>query len=289
MSGPVLPQSLRDNPRPSQWIGFVPGKRVRLCTGKVELGQGVLTALAQIAAEELAVDPARFDVVSGETGVTPEEGFTAGSQSIEASGGAIRLVAAELRARVLAAAALRLNCAPSALEVEDGTVLQDGAATALDYWSLAGAVDFEAPATGTVPPRSPAQFRYIGRPLPRRDLPGKLFGGGFIHDLRPDRLAHARSLHRPWPGAALGPLDEAAIGRAAGGSVRGSERKRRASSATSRNSMSPQLSRITSSRSPCSAEAASVQCPAATGPESGPLSRTNIDRPGVLRTSPTIQ
>ncbi len=220
MTAPVLPQSLRDNPRPAQWIGFVPGKRVRLATGKVELGQGVLTALAQIAAEELAVDPARIDVVSGETGVTPEEGFTAGSQSIEASGGAIRLVAAELRARFLAAAALRLNCAPAALDIDDGTVLQDGAATALDYWSLAGAVDFEAPATGTVPPRAPGQFRYIGRPLPRRDLPGKLFGGGFIHDLRPEPLRHARSLHRPWPGAALGPLDEAAIARAAGGAVR---------------------------------------------------------------------
>ena len=76
---------------------------------------------------------------------------------------------------------------------------------------------------------------------------------------------------------------------AALGSARGSERKRRASSATSRNSTSPQLSRITSSRSPCSAEAASVQRPAAPGPESGPLSRTNIDRPGVLRTSPTVQ
>jgi len=72
-------------------------------------------------------------------------------------------------------------------------------------------------------------------------------------------------------------------------SARGKLRKRRASSATSRKSMKPQLSRITSRRSPYSDEAASVQRPAAPGPDSGPLSRTNIDRPGVLRTSPTVQ
>ena len=72
---------------------------------------------------------------------------------------------------------------------------------------------------GTAALHAPASFRYIGRPLPRVDLPGKLFGGGFIHDLAPAGLRHARVLHRPWPGATLGPLDEAAIGRAAGGAV----------------------------------------------------------------------
>ena len=219
MSERVLPTSLRDNPRAEQWIGFEPDGRVRLSTGKVELGQGILTALAQIAAEELDVAPERFRVVSGDTDAAPEEGFTAGSQSIEASGGAIRLVAAEVRTRFLEAAALRLNCAPDALRVEDGAILQDGAATALDYWSLAPMVDLARPVAGTAVLRAPAAFRYIGRALPRIDLPGKLFGGGFIHDIAPEGVLHGRSLHRPWPGAVLGPLDEAAIARAAGGTV----------------------------------------------------------------------
>ncbi len=219
MSERVLPASLRDNPRAEQWIGFEPDRRVRLATGKVELGQGILTALTQIAAEELDVAPGRFRVVSGDTDAAPEEGFTAGSQSIEASGGAIRLVAAEVRTRFLEAAALRLNCAPEALRIEDGAILQDGAATALDYWSLAPLVDLARPVTGTAVLRTPASFRYIGRALPRVDLPGKLFGGGFIHDIAPEGLLHGRSLHRPWPGAVLGPLDEAAIARAAGGAV----------------------------------------------------------------------
>ncbi|MDE2007805.1 MAG: molybdopterin-dependent oxidoreductase, partial [Rhodospirillales bacterium] len=219
MNAPVLPASLRDNPHAGQWIGFEPDRMVRLCTGKVELGQGILTALAQIAAEELDVPPARFRIVSGDTEAAPEEGFTAGSQSIEASGGAIRLVAAEIRLWFLEAAALRLNCAPEALSVADGRILQDGAATALDYWSLAPQVGLARPVTGTATPRPPETFRYIGQPMRRRDLPGKLFGGGFIHDIAPADVLHARSLHRPWPGAALGPLDAAGIARAAGGAV----------------------------------------------------------------------
>ena len=219
MNAPVLPASLRDNPRPAQWIGFEAEGRVRLATGKVELGQGILTALVQVAAEELRVPPERFRVVSGETDTTPEEGFTAGSQSVEASGGAIRQVAAEVRARMLAAAALRLNCAPSALEVADGRIVQDGAPTALDYWTLADAVDLERPAEGGAALTPPEAFRYIGAALPRVDLPGKIFGGGFIHDRVPDRLLHARALHRPWPGAVLRAPDEATLSRVAGGPV----------------------------------------------------------------------
>ncbi len=219
MSGAVLPKNLAENPRLDRWIGFEPGGRVRLGTGKVELGQGVLTALVQIAAEELRVRPERVRVVSGETGVTPEEGFTAGSQSIEASGAAIRAAAAEVRAIFVEQAALRLNCARDALSVEDGRFLQDGAATALDYWALAPGVDLKREACGGVKLTAPERFRVIGRSLPRLDLPAKVFGSGFIHDLRPEGLVHARVLRRPRRGAHLEALDEAAIGRAAGGVV----------------------------------------------------------------------
>ena len=94
----ALPRSLADNPRLDRWIGFEPGRTVRLATGKVELGQGVLTALVQIAAEELDVEPSRVRIVSGDTEHAPDEGYTTGSLSIERSGGSIRLVCAEVRA-----------------------------------------------------------------------------------------------------------------------------------------------------------------------------------------------
>ena len=120
----TLPASLIDHPRLDQWIAFEPGGTVRLSTGKVEIGQGVLTALAQIAAEELDVAPERLRVRSGETGRTPNEGYTAGSLSIEVSGGSIRLVCADVRARFLDAAAAGLACEAGELSVADGRILR---------------------------------------------------------------------------------------------------------------------------------------------------------------------
>jgi nicotinate dehydrogenase subunit B len=214
-----LPANLAANPRLDQWLGFEPDGRVRLSTGKVELGQGILTALAQIAAEELAVAPARMRVVSGETDAAPEEGFTAGSLSVEMSGGAIRVAAAEVRALFTAAASLRLNCAPATIGIEDGRFLREGEATGLDYWALAPSVDLRREARGNAPLTSPADFRVIGQSLPRIDLPEKIFGAGFIHDLVLPGMVHARVLRRPRRGAHLEPLDEAAIRRVAGKGV----------------------------------------------------------------------
>ena len=115
-----LPKSLLDNPLLGSWIGFEETGRVRLATGKVEIGQGVLTALAQIAAEELDVTPARLRVVSGETPTSPREGFTSGSNSIAVSGASIRLVCAEVRTLFLRHVADRLACPVGALSIEDG-------------------------------------------------------------------------------------------------------------------------------------------------------------------------
>ena len=215
----TLPTNLAANPRLDQWLGFEPDGRVRLSTGKVELGQGILTALAQIAAEELAVRPARMRVVSGDTDAAPEEGFTAGSLSVEMSGGAIRVAAAEVRALFTAAASLRLNCAPEAIGIEDGRFLREGEETGLDYWTLTPMVDLRQEARGNAPLTSPADFRVIGRSLPRIDLPEKIFGAGFIHDLVLPGMIHARVLRRPRRGAHLEPPDEAAIRCIAGEAV----------------------------------------------------------------------
>src|SRR3977135_4102785 len=119
-----LPNSLLDNPLLGTWIGFEDAGCVRLATGKVEIGQGVLTALAQTAAEELALAPARLRIVSGETPTSPREGFTSGSNSIAISGGSIRLVCAEVRMLFLRYVADRLACPVGALAIEDGRFLR---------------------------------------------------------------------------------------------------------------------------------------------------------------------
>jgi CO/xanthine dehydrogenase Mo-binding subunit len=215
----ALPQSLTDNPRLDRWVGFESDRTVRIATGKVELGQGVLTALTQIAAEELDVPPARIRLVSGVTAQSPNEGYTAGSRSIEESGGSLRLVCAEVRGLFLAHIAGVLDCPPAELAIEDGAVLRNGAPTGFDYWSLNEKIDLARPATGSAPVKRPAQFRVIGQNLARVDLPAKIAGAAFVHDVAPPGVKHARVVRPPLRGAHLTSIDEAAIRRATHGRV----------------------------------------------------------------------
>ena len=215
----ALPKSLIDNPQLGMWIGFEEYGRVRLATGKVEIGQGVLTALAQIAAEELDVAPARLRVVSGETTASPSEGFTSGSNSIAVSGASIRLVCAEVRALFLRRVAKELACPLETLTIDDGRFLRGGRHIGQDYWSLAGEIDLARPVTGDATPKPPSSYRIVGRNLSRLDLSDKVTGAAFIHDLAPDRVLHARMLRCPWPGARLAALDTATVRRAAGAPI----------------------------------------------------------------------
>jgi CO/xanthine dehydrogenase Mo-binding subunit len=216
----TLPLSIQNNRRMEKWLRFEPGRTVRLAVGKVELGQGNVTALAQIAADELDVDLERIAVLSGDTEDAPDEGQTTGSQSIEVSGRSVRLVSAELRARVLDRLARRLNCSPAELSVEDGVFRRGDAPTGHDYWNFAAAEDFASDIEGNATPKPHTAYRYVGKPMPRRDLPGKLSGAGFVHDMvRPDML-HARILRQPCRGAQLASLDEAALRRAERGEFR---------------------------------------------------------------------
>ncbi|MDP3084583.1 MAG: molybdopterin-dependent oxidoreductase, partial [Rubrivivax sp.] len=108
MDNPVtLPTALLQHPRPEQWLRFATDGSLCVYSGKVELGQGLRTALAQIVAEELGLDPAQLTMVAAATDISPDEGVTSGSQSVQESGRALRLVSAELRQRCLAAAAQR--------------------------------------------------------------------------------------------------------------------------------------------------------------------------------------
>jgi CO/xanthine dehydrogenase Mo-binding subunit len=214
-----LPQSLTDNPRLDRWVGFESDRTVRISTGKVELGQGVLTALVQIAAEELDVPPARIRLVSGVTAQSPNEGFTAGSRSIEESGGSIRLVCAEVRGLFLDHIAGVLDCPRAELAIQDGAVLRNGVPTGFDYWSLNEKIDLARPATGTAPVKRPAEFRVIGGNLARLDLPAKITGEAFVHDMAPAGVKHARVVRQPRRGAQLKSIDEAAIRRATQGRV----------------------------------------------------------------------
>jgi nicotinate dehydrogenase subunit B len=129
----ALPSLLADNPRLDLWVNFTAPGRVTISTGRVEIGQGVLTAMAQLAAEELDVAIERIAIRSGDTDVTPNEGYTAGSQSMQAGGVALRQACADARAIFLDHGAHLLGCAKAELTVRDGRILRNGAPTAHDY------------------------------------------------------------------------------------------------------------------------------------------------------------
>ncbi len=218
-SVPELPASLLANPHLERWIKFLPDETVRIATGKVEIGQGIVTAIAQIAAEELDLALERVAVLSGDTDEGPDELYTTSSLSISVSGASVRLVCAQTRALLLERAALRLNCSPAELSVEDGVFLRDGESTGTTYWSLAPEIDWRREVTGRAVAKAIGDYKIVGRSVPRRDLPAKLSGAAFVHDLSPGDLLHARILRQPGRDARLVSLDEAAIHKAAGGEI----------------------------------------------------------------------
>jgi CO/xanthine dehydrogenase Mo-binding subunit len=221
----TLPGVLADNPRLDQWLNFATPGKVELATGRVELGQGVLTAMTQIAAEELDVAFERVTIRSGDTDRTPNEGYTAGSQSMQAGGIALRAACAEARALFLEEAGQRLSCTATGLSVRDGRILRNGEATPFDYWSLAQFVSLAREATGIAACKPVADYTIVGRNAARVDLRAKMFGEpAFVHDMAfegvaLDGMAHARMVRQPNRGATLDSIDEAAIRRAARGPI----------------------------------------------------------------------
>jgi len=216
MNASVLPGPLADNPRLDRWVTFPAPGKITVGTGRVELGQGVLTAMAQIAADELDIAMARITVRSGDTEFTPNEGYTAGSQSIQFGGVAMRQACADVRSLFVDRAATVLGCDAGELSVRDGVILRNGTPTGQDYWTLAGTVDLAAKATGSGKRKAVANFATIGHSSARLDLPAKIFGtAAFIHDVVLDGMVHARVVRQPNRGATIGSVDEQAIKRAA--------------------------------------------------------------------------
>src|SRR5450759_1470254 len=216
MNAPVLPGPLASNPSLDRWVAFPAPGKVTINTGRVELGQGVLTAMVQIAADELDVAIARIAIRSGDTELTPNEGYTAGSQSIQFGGVAMRQACADVRALFLDQAAKIIGCQATELSIRDGGILRNGAPTGQDYWTLAGAVDLATKATGTGARKAVADMKQIGESSERLDLPDKIFGKAvFIHDMVLDGMVHARVVRQPNRGASIGAIDEQAIKRAA--------------------------------------------------------------------------
>jgi nicotinate dehydrogenase subunit B len=206
-----LPGSLQNNRRLDGWIRINADGTATVFTGKVELGQGILTALKQIAAEELDLPLARIRLISGDTGQTPDEGQTAGSQSVENSGTALRLAGAEVRAIVLDLAAKRLGVSAEQLAVADGVIAApDG--RQMSYGDLVTDLDLNREATAKVAPKPLAKHKIVGKSIARSDIPAKVTGGmSFVQDIRLPGTLHGRVVRPPRYGSTLDSVDEGAV------------------------------------------------------------------------------
>ena len=213
---PKLPGSLKTEPMLDAWIRIDADGTVTVFTGKAELGQGIKTALIQVAAEQLEVDPGAVQFITADTSQTPNEGYTAGSHSMQDSGMAILHAAAQVRAILIGLAATRLDLPPDRLRARDGAVVaEDG--RRLPYGELVADDVLHVRATPTSPLKDPARHAVIGQSVPRVDIPAKVTGGAaYVHDLRLSGMVHARVVRPPGPGARLRALDASAVERLPG-------------------------------------------------------------------------
>ena len=175
--------------------------------GKVEIGQGIVTALAQIAADELDVDIGRVQMVRASTAASPNEGVTSGSLSVQQSGRAIRHACAEIRQIFLDAASDRLGVGIDALDVKDGTISGPGNVST-SYWELAVEVSLDRDAKAGATPKPSAQRTLAGSSIQRVDIPDKVFGHRRIHDFALPGMLHGRVLRPELAAAKLVNLSE---------------------------------------------------------------------------------
>ncbi len=206
----AFPPTLNANRRLDRWLTINAEGTVTVRTGKVEIGQGIVSAMAQIAADELDVSYTRIRMVPADTSMSPDEGSTTGSRSIEEGGSALRQVCAEARDLLLQTAAHKLNAGLESLEVNDGTIRVRGGGQSTTYWELAAEVDFARDATGQASPKQASELRLVGTTVARLDIPGKLTGAAFVHDLELPGMLHGRVLRPPSYRATLISLDDAA-------------------------------------------------------------------------------
>ena len=213
-SDAARPQDITSNPNLSRWIGIDERGSVTLRIGKVELGQGVVTAIAALAADELRIPLSNLRVVAGDTRSGPDEGLTAGSLSLEQGGAAARWAAAVARELFATAAARQLNSSRDAVRVEDGQFFIAESNTRLTYADLQPAVDLDRDMTGLPPPTFMGPGHDLD--LQRLDLAAKFSGAAFIHDLDREGLLHGRVLRPSHPFERLKSLDRQAIERLPG-------------------------------------------------------------------------
>jgi nicotinate dehydrogenase subunit B len=202
------PKTLADD-RIDSWLAIKADGSVTCFTGRVDLGTGIRTALAQIVADELDVDIDRVTMVMGDTARTVDQGTTSASFTIQKEAVPLRHAAADARAMLLKLASDRLGVPVSDLRVAGGLITSGRAGRSISYGELIGDKRFDLKVSGRARTKKPSEYTVVGKSVPRVDLPAKATGRfTFVQDVRRPGMLHARVI-RP-----LSTGQETAIGQA---------------------------------------------------------------------------
>lgn len=189
-----LPRSLSRHPQISAWLQVLEDGSIRVYTGKIELGQGIRTAIGQVAAEELYTNPEKISVHLVETGVTPDEGYTAGSGSIINSAMSVRYASAAARARLLEMAAEKLSVKAETLSLQDGHILKEGRAV-MSFAELLEGKQLEDQVDAPPEFKPKSDYQWVGTAFPRQGVARMVRGEEvYVQDLRFPGMVHARVL-----------------------------------------------------------------------------------------------
>jgi nicotinate dehydrogenase subunit B len=190
-------------PDPKQvdtWLAIHADNTATVYIGFAELGQGNSTALLQVAAEELDMDMSQLSTVRLDTNVTPNQGGTYSSASIQRGGPQVRTAAAEARQALLQMASTKLGAPVDRLTVRKGIVAASD--RSVSYGDLVGDKPFHLAFTGLAPVKSFTEYKIVGTPVPRNDLPDKVSGKYvYMQHVRVPGMLHGRVVRPRGQGA----------------------------------------------------------------------------------------
>jgi Aerobic-type carbon monoxide dehydrogenase, large subunit CoxL/CutL homologs len=207
-----LPSSLKRHPNIDAWLHVLSNGQVRIFTGKLELGQGIRTAIAQVAAEELDLGMNQVEIILADTLRTPNEGYTVGSGSIEQSAMAVRYASAAARQKLLELAAQKLNTESGQLTMNNGIISTPSGHRKISFAELLNGKQITDRVQASINLKPKEAYKLVGKAIPRNDINHMVRGKAvYIHDLRFPGMVYATVVRPPIYGAQLISFNEAAL------------------------------------------------------------------------------
>ena len=224
---PLVPTEL------DSWVAILPDGRVTAFFGKMDMGQSLDIAIAQIVADELDVNVDKVDVVMGDTALTCNQGGASGSTGIFSGAKPLRNASAQARRLLVQSASQKLGVPAEQLRVDDGVVSAvSDSSKKVSYAELIGGRHFNHKVewnkqTGNAmdikveaKPKSPSEYRVVGKSFTRRDLPGKIYRTDkYVTDISLPKMLHARVIRPTRAACTVASVDAASIKKIKGARV----------------------------------------------------------------------